>query len=237
MLILAHRGLSDIYPENTLIAFKKAFEAGADGIELDVRITRDGEVVVFHDEDLERMAGRNEKISDMDYKDLLRINIGGEKIPLLSEVLNIVPRNKWLNIEIKDKMASYPSVDMVISRGLSAFTVFSSFDHKLLENLMRDFPSLKFGYLIGKEHEEDPVKLVENIVENKPFSVHVPYQAFQIFSKEAEEFCVFLRNKGIKIIVWTLNDIEFFKKIKRFVDGVITDKVIDFVRFLRGECT
>ena len=236
MFVLAHRGLSDIYPENTLIAFKKAFEVGADGIELDVRMTRDGEVVVFHDEDLERMAGRNEKISDMDYKDLIRINIGGEKIPLLSEVLNIVPKNKWLNIEIKDKMASYPSVDMVISRGLSAFTVFSSFDHKLLESLMKDFPSLKFGYLIGKEHEEDPVKLVENIVENKPFSVHIPYQAFQIFSKEAEEFCVFLRNKGIKIIVWTLNDIEFFKKIKRFVDGVITDKVIDFVRFIKGEC-
>ncbi|RKX39207.1 MAG: glycerophosphodiester phosphodiesterase [Thermotogae bacterium] len=233
MLILAHRGLSDIYPENTLTAFRKAYETGADGVELDVRMTRDGKIVVFHDEDLKRMAGRSERISDMDYRDLLRINIGGEKIPLLSEVLDIVPENKWLNVEIKDRMASYPSVDMVVSRGLSAFTVFSSFDHELLEDLMRRFPSLKFGYLIGEEHRENSIKLIEKIVKNKPFSVHVPYQAFQMFPEEAEEFCSFLKDEGIRIFVWTLNDIEFFRKIEKFIDGVITDKVMDFVRFLR----
>ncbi len=234
MVILAHRGLSDIYPENTLAAFKRAYEAGADGVELDVRMTRDGEVVVFHDEDLRRMVGRSEKISDMDYRDLLRINIGGEKIPLLSEVLDIVPKDRWLNVEIKDRMASYPSVDMVVSRGLSALTVFSSFDHDLLEDLMEKFPSLKFGYLIGEEHKENPAELIERIERNKPFSVHIPYQAFQMFPKEAEEFCKFLRSKGIKIFVWTLNDIEFFRKIERFIDGVITDKVVEFVKFLKG---
>ena len=54
-----------------------------------------------------------------------------------------------------------------------------------------------------------------------------------MFSKEAEEFCSFLKDRGIRIFVWTLNDIEFFKKIEKFMDGVITDKVMDFVRFLR----
>jgi glycerophosphoryl diester phosphodiesterase len=75
-LIIAHRGASSHAPENTFAAFGKAIEVGADGIEFDVRLSKDGVPVVFHDEDLKRTAGRNEKISDLSAGELADIDIG-----------------------------------------------------------------------------------------------------------------------------------------------------------------
>src|SRR5215218_3893540 len=75
-LIIAHRGSSAHAPENTFAAFRKAISDGADGIEFDVRLSRDGVPVIFHDEDLKRTAGRNERISDLPASELATIDIG-----------------------------------------------------------------------------------------------------------------------------------------------------------------
>ena len=90
--VYGHRGYSGRYPENTMLSFQKAIEAGADGIELDVQLSRDGEVYVFHDYSLARMTGRDAKLSDLTSAELDTLRLAGtdEKIPKLTEVLETV---------------------------------------------------------------------------------------------------------------------------------------------------
>ncbi|MBI3914735.1 MAG: glycerophosphodiester phosphodiesterase [Chloroflexi bacterium] len=108
-LIIAHRGASASAPENTLAAFQRAFQLGADGIELDVTLTKDGVPVVIHDDTVDRTSNGRGKVSAMTLAELERLDFGswfgekfrGEKIPTLVEVLRAVPRDKLINIELK----------------------------------------------------------------------------------------------------------------------------------------
>jgi len=101
-LILGHRGTIS-KPENTLSAFKKAIEAGADGVELDIQKTSDGVIVVSHDENLKRTAGIDFDIRKNTYDELKKISIEGEKVPTLSEVLDFIfGENKIVDIELKN---------------------------------------------------------------------------------------------------------------------------------------
>ena len=119
-LIIAHRGASALAPENTLAAFRKAIEDGAEGIEFDVRLSKDGTAVVFHDADLKRIAGRDEKIIDLSFEELQKIDIGSwfnrvfprleneqfsnETIPTLQDVLDLLKDFRGLiYIELKCK--------------------------------------------------------------------------------------------------------------------------------------
>lgn len=102
MLIFAHRGASDARLENTLPAFLHALERGADGVELDVQFSRDGEVVVFHDADLLRLAGRHERVEHLTWDELSQVSLlGGAKIPRLRDLLAVWPTDRWLNVELK----------------------------------------------------------------------------------------------------------------------------------------
>ena len=106
MLILAHRGASDARLENTLAAFTHAIERGADGVELDVQLSRDGEVIVFHDHDLARLAGRQEKIEHLTWDELSRVALHqNNRIPRLVDVLEHWPTDRWLNVELMKNAA------------------------------------------------------------------------------------------------------------------------------------
>jgi len=92
LLVLGHRGYSARYPENTLLAFKKAIEAGADGVELDVWLAKDGEVVVIHDETVDRVSNGSGRVKEMTLSELKSLDFGnGEKIPTLEEVFEALP--------------------------------------------------------------------------------------------------------------------------------------------------
>ena len=108
-LIVAHRGSSRIAPENTLAAFRKALDAGADAIELDVHLSKDGEVVVIHDHRLERTTNGRGRVADFTLSELRRLSAGdwfsqrftSERIPTLGEVLNLLRLRIGVNVEIK----------------------------------------------------------------------------------------------------------------------------------------
>jgi glycerophosphoryl diester phosphodiesterase len=107
--ICAHRGAMDTHPENTLAAFREAVRLGAHMIELDVRLTKDGHLVILHDETVDRTTDGKGKISEMILDEVKDLDAGswrsdafaGERIPTLSEVLAIMPVNIWLNIHLK----------------------------------------------------------------------------------------------------------------------------------------
>jgi glycerophosphoryl diester phosphodiesterase len=110
--ILGHRGASAYTPENTLIAFQRAFELGADGIELDVTLTQDGIPIVIHDDWVDRTTNGTGPVSDMTLEEIRQLDAGGwfneefrgEKIPTLEEVLTRVPADKIVNVELKTRI-------------------------------------------------------------------------------------------------------------------------------------
>jgi glycerophosphoryl diester phosphodiesterase len=132
MLIFAHRGASDARLENTLPAFLHALERGADGVELDVQLTRDGEVIVFHDADLLRLAGRHERVENLSWDELSQVVLlRGGKIPRLSDLLAVWPTDRWLNVELKAGGAAIGREAVRVLEGRPR-VLLSSFDPRML---------------------------------------------------------------------------------------------------------
>ncbi|MDP5272889.1 glycerophosphodiester phosphodiesterase [Chengkuizengella axinellae] len=142
-LIFAHRGASGTHPENTMTSFEKAYEVGSEGIELDVHLTKDGEVVVLHDEKVDRTTDGTGFVQDKTEKEMKQLDAGvwfsqkykGEKIPTLQEVLEwISNKSMRLNIELKNDLIPYKGLEekviqMVHNYGLSDSVILSSFNH------------------------------------------------------------------------------------------------------------
>ena len=161
--IFAHRGYSALYPENTMLAFKKAAEAGADGIELDVQLSKDGEVVVIHDEKVNRTTNGSGFVTDLTFSELKRLNIGSnsktslnkQKIPSLREVFEWMTTNEIIcNIELKNGIFRYPGMEekviqLIHEYQLSNRIIFSSFNHYSIIHCYQIAPEIEIAPLIG----------------------------------------------------------------------------------------
>lgn len=159
--IYCHRGYSGLYPENTMLAFQKAVETGADGIELDVHLTRDGEVVVFHDERLERITEGAGFLKDFTLDELKKLDASGpyrgkvpiQRIPTLREYFRLVaPTGMKTNIEFKTSLFEYPGLEervwqIVLAFGQERKVLFSSFHGQTLLRLKRIAPQVPCGLL------------------------------------------------------------------------------------------
>lgn len=154
--IWAHRGASALAPENTLEAFELARSAGADGIELDVRLDRDGHVVVFHDRDLQRLCGRAGRIEDCTADERKALRVRGAQVPLLEEVFDMLG-DLELNVEIKANNpgrngALVEATAKVIRLSNRADKVLvSSFDPFSLVQFYRQLPDVALGFLFGAD--------------------------------------------------------------------------------------
>lgn len=149
-LVVAHRGSSGVAPENTLAAFKRAIDDGADMIELDVRMTKDLELVVLHDRSIRRTTGARGYICHISLADLRRLDAGSwfhssfsdERIPTLSQVIDILPAHLKLNIEVKidgerrKNLAFQESLILLLrEKNFVSRATVSSFNHKFLRRL------------------------------------------------------------------------------------------------------
>ncbi|MDQ3031238.1 MAG: glycerophosphodiester phosphodiesterase [Myxococcota bacterium] len=118
--VYGHRGASARAPENTLKAFALALDEGADGIELDVRLSRDGVVVVVHDVDLARVAGRPDRIAALDAATLRTIDVGGDVVPTLDDTLDLtLPRGARVNVELKGDVPDRGALTRAVARLLA----------------------------------------------------------------------------------------------------------------------
>lgn len=162
MKIWAHRGCSQMYPENTILAFEKAAAVkGLAGIELDIQMTRDGELVVIHDERVDRTTEGTGLVRDYTLAQLKRLHIyadenGSQSIPTMAEVLDLLePRLKAglkLNIELKNSVLPYEGMEekivgLVHGRGVQDAVVYSSFHAGSLERLRGLDPGAELGIL------------------------------------------------------------------------------------------
>jgi glycerophosphoryl diester phosphodiesterase len=152
--IFAHRGYSALFAENTMTAFLEAEKAGADGIELDVQLTKDGEVVVIHDEKVDRTTDGKGFVVDYLYKDIRKLNAnkkGNKKEPLpsLIEVLEWLNTNQMVcNIELKNGLIPYEGmeekvIELIRKYGLSDRIIISSFNHYSIVHSYRLAPDIE----------------------------------------------------------------------------------------------
>jgi glycerophosphoryl diester phosphodiesterase len=156
--IFAHRGYSAVFSENTMTAFKEAEKVGADGIELDIQLTKDREIVVIHDEKVNRTTNGSGFVKDFSYKELRKLNankpgIIKEPIPALREVLEWLQTNRLTcNIELKNGYFPYEGmeemvIELVQSYGLTERIIFSSFNHYSIVYCYRLAPEIEIAPL------------------------------------------------------------------------------------------
>lgn len=224
--IIAHRGGREWAPENTLAAFRLALELGVDGMEFDVQRCSTGELVVFHDEGLGRTTNGVGLIKDCSFDELRRLDAGswfdrefkGERIPLLSEVLELVGGKCKLHIELKNAPVDYPGIEddlLIAIEGYPAETlVISSFDHKLLFALHQLEPSLEKA-MLGEAIFMDLAELATKIGATC-FDAAIDSLRADVVEEA--------HNAGIRVNAWTANTAQKWRECVRWqVDGIITD--------------
>ncbi|MDR6555380.1 glycerophosphodiester phosphodiesterase [Paenibacillus qinlingensis] len=227
-IIIGHRGAAGEAPENTLASFALALEQGAQAIELDVHLTRDGKIVVCHDGTLNRTTNGSGLIAHQSWEDIRKLDAGawfsekflGERIPLLSEVFDLVPRGTLINVEVKD------AYEGRMESALLAFlrerddryedVVVSSFDHKVIQRLKRAEPALKVGLLYAANLIDHAgyAKLLDVDV----YSLHPHYHSF------AEADIAMATTAGLAVYPYTVNELSDYQMmITAGVTGIITD--------------
>ncbi|MFX1279019.1 MAG: glycerophosphodiester phosphodiesterase [Promethearchaeota archaeon] len=226
ILIIAHRGASNIAPENTLKAFKIAIELKADYIELDVQESKDGFLVVAHDEDLNRITGVDGLIKDLTLGELKALNFGeGEKIPTLQEVIELIKGKIALNCEIKVKNISNKVIALFNKYQIADQVVVSSFLHDELLKIQKVDPKIKLASLeprqYGKKFNWDVKKeMIQFCIDYKLFAINPIYFLID------QQFVEFAHRNDIKIFPWTVDSEPSIRKLIKYgVDGIITNDV------------
>jgi glycerophosphoryl diester phosphodiesterase len=211
---IGHRGAKGYEPENTLISFQKAIDLNVDGIELDVHLSSDGKIMVIHDETIDRTTNEIGFVKNFTSSQLKEL-----EIPTLIEVLDLVNRNCFVNIELKGIGTAKPVVDLLANYisyknwNYIDFLV-SSFNWKMLEEAQLLNPKIRIGVLTEASVEE-ALAFAKKI---KAFSIHPNYR---LLTKE--NVALMLENR-FKVYPWTLNSREDIQKIKSFnVNGIISD--------------
>lgn len=231
-LILGHRGYRKKFPENSLLAFSKAYEYGADGIECDVQKSADGVYFVFHDVDFERMTGYTGDIEHENSVKIKTLDAGeGQSIPDLESFLDSLPSEKLINIELKEETLQVRDCHIIIdklnAKKLKNNILISSFKHELLPPFKR--AGFKTGMLYESENEmlkENPLKQIVNIFRRRPWSVNPPVNIFlRSLPLPLKLFVLASKILRIKFVFWTVNSVEQYNAVKDFAYAVITDDV------------
>lgn len=160
MLVFGHRGASGHAPENTLAAFDLGIRQGCDGFEFDAQLTKDGVVVIHHDWSVDRTTNGSGEIRDLTYDEIRTLDAGrwfsdefkGERVPTLHEVLDMIPADMTLNVELKSRPSNRQGLEEKVAAILQKHrrmnnTILSSFNHNCLKRIGAVDPSLRLGML------------------------------------------------------------------------------------------
>jgi glycerophosphoryl diester phosphodiesterase len=234
--VLGHRGFRALYPENTLLAFRKALASGADGVECDIQKTADGRYVVIHDPTTDRVAGVGGEVRHMRLDDLRRLDFGsGEKVPELSELLEAIPSGRYLDVELKTETLTSndcgPLADILDARIKRQHLMVSSFDpHLLLPFRRRGFT---VGFLLGEETIDRGVgAVVRALFRLRPQYLNLPIQLVErLGAGRASLLLGLIRMLGFSLLFWTVNTDEQAARVAKAARMIVTDQVDRLVRF------
>lgn len=227
-LVWAHRGASGYAPENTLAAFQKAVDLGADGVELDIQLTKDDQIVVIHDETIDRTSDGKGWVKDYTLEELRAFNYNRTKpeykhadIPTMREVFELLkPTGFFINIEIKTGVVFYEKIEEKIlaltkEMGMEDRVCYSSFNHYTVTRIHELKPDAEVGFL----YADGPIDMPSYGVKHGVNALHPALYNLQYdgFVKECKE-------KGLKLNVWTVNERPYMEMCCQYgVDAIITN--------------
>ncbi len=237
--IVGHRGAAAHAPENTLASFRLGFELGADAIEGDFWLTRDGRIVAMHDRDLHRTTGDPRSVADVTLEEIRALDagswgdwkdagFGGESVPTLEEVLEIVPIGRGILIEIKDS----PRIVEALAAALDASELTTdqvtviSFDADVIASLKQRAPKWKAFWLTSfKERDGVWRPTIDEVVATarriKADGVDVQAETAVVDGS----FVKSVREAGLEVHVWTVNDAALARRMTEIgVDSITTDR-------------
>ncbi|MFX0042367.1 MAG: glycerophosphodiester phosphodiesterase [Candidatus Hodarchaeota archaeon] len=233
VLIIAHRGASNLATENTLNAFQKAIKLGADYIEFDVHQLKDGKIVIMHDANTFRMTGQKRTLKEITYEELKRLEIGdGERIPTLHELINIAKGKIALNCEVKARGLAEILVRIFQQADIIESTIISSFKNDILLKIQNIEPRVRLAALrpIRMQWIKSlifPKKILKTAVKNGFYAVGPKH----IFVNR--KFIDRAHHHGIKVFTWTVDSEKKIRKlIKIGVDGIITNNISNMKKIL-----
>jgi glycerophosphoryl diester phosphodiesterase len=225
--VIAHRGAKGMAPENTLAAFQLGMDQGCEGIELDVHISSDGEIIVCHDATLDRTTNGKGLICEKTLAEIKTYDAGswygeafkGETVPTLGEVFDLVPESIMINVEVKmsyDGKMDRLLIDFLRKRGRLDNVVISSFDHKCVRRIKQIEPKAKIGLLYQ-------TNLLDVVAYARSFDVDVyslhPYHGWL----DAEDVQKAVQS-GLKVYPYTANEEKDLLRLTEIgVSGIITD--------------
>lgn len=227
-LNFAHRGASGEYPENTMLAFQKAVEMGCDGIETDVQLTKDGVLVLCHDELLDRTTDGTGILAERSYEELRRLNAaalwGGKykeiKIPTLDELLEFIQdKDIQVNLEIKNSIIDYKNIEKMIIDKIYDYkiqdrVIISSFNHYSIARCRAIDSSIKLGVLYY-------CKLYEPWNYAKQLGADALHPLFYTLD---EENIKAIKKANLAINAYTVDEEKYMRQLIALgIDGIITD--------------
>lgn len=214
ILRIAHRGASGYEPENSLQAFQKAIDLGVDGVELDVHLSANNQLVVIHDETIDRTTNKKGEVQNY-----TAIQLKALDIPTLTEVLDLVNKQCLINIELKGVGTAKPTANIIeqyVKQKNWKYSDFiiSSFDWKMLDETQVLNPNIQIGVLT-EETIDEALAFAKKI---KAYSIHPDYLLL------TKENVALLQENGFEVLPWTVNTAEAIQKIKSFrVNGIISN--------------
>jgi glycerophosphoryl diester phosphodiesterase len=215
MLRIGHRGARDYAPENTLTSFRKAIELDANAVELDVRKTKDGKLVVIHDADVKRTTNGKGLVSELTLNQIKDLSTeGNEKIPTLEEALDFLDKKVQVLIELKEAGYEKQVLEILHAKGLEKTVIITSFLEEALQKV-RELDSKVATGLIYATHK-NPVKAALDLKANYLIALYRFVHTANV--TKAHE-------NGLKVIVWTVNtpsEVEAY--VEKDVDGIASDK-------------
>ena len=224
MIKIGHRGAAALAPENTAAGFKKAIDMDLDMVELDVQLTKDEEVVVIHDYDLQRVAGVDAKIADLTLDQLKEIDVASyfaadyteQRVMTLTEVIELVRNELMLNIELKmiaekEQILIDKVKDVLREENFIDQAIISSFNHCYIKEFG---PEFKTAVLINS-HPVDPVAMIESANAD---GIHPNHKLL------TAELINQVQQAGYFVNTWTVNDENKIAELKKWgANGIVTD--------------
>ena len=239
-MIVAHRGASGDAPENTLPSFTLAWELGADAIEGDFQLTRDGHIVCIHDKDTQRVAGRKLVVEESTLADLRELDVGayrgndykGCMIPTIAEVFSTIPEQRKIYIEIKCGIEIIPALldEIEISGLRREQIVVISFNEKVLQRIKSKAPQYKVYWLSALKWDGSGniAPSTETILDTLDLVGADGLSSGKDVITESIVGSVL--EKGYEYHVWTVDDIETAKRFRKWGARSITTNIPGYIR-------
>jgi glycerophosphoryl diester phosphodiesterase len=227
--IMGHRGAPAEEPENTLRSIRRALEIGVDAVEVDVHLSKDGRVVVIHDDTVDRTTDGAGRVRELSFAELRRLDAGrGERLPSLEEVVDLVSGRAHLVVEVKDPAAAQPLLEIFRGRQIFADTHVISFWHPLVKAMKEQEPRLRTGVLLVG-CPADPAGLARAALA-EALVLHYAYVT--------PELVAAAHGDGRLVYIWNIDDIDTLKPyLAMKLDGIGSnrpDVLVEYMKKSRG---